>query len=254
MIRLERSGACAVVTLERPAALNALNTELLGRLDDALAQIEAGDYRALIVTGAGDRAFCAGADVAELLARPVSEAYQGQRLGQRVFDRLEQLPIPSVAAINGFAVGGGLELALACTFRLAVATARLGLPEIKLGLIPGHGGTQRLPRLIGRARALEMILTGDLVTAGEAERIGLVNRVLEDDVVAAGLEFGERLARLSLPALRLARAAVLRAGEVSLSEGLEDEARLGADAYALNDSREGMSAFLEKRPARFADR
>ena len=254
MIRLERSGACALVTLERPEALNALNSELLGRLDDALAQIEAGDYRALVVTGAGDRAFCAGADVAELRARPVGEAYEGQRLGQRVFDRLEQLPIPSVAAINGFAVGGGLELALACTFRLAVATARLGLPEIKLGLIPGHGGTQRLPRLIGRGRALEMILTGDLVAADEAVRIGLVNRVVDADAAAAGLDLGERLAQLSLPALRLAREAVMRAGELPSAEGFELEARLGADAYALNDSREGMSAFLEKRPARFADR
>ena len=254
MIRLERSGTCALLTLERPAALNALNAALLRRLDEALAEVEADSYRALVVTGAGERAFCAGADVAELLARPAGEAYEGQRLGQRVFDRLERLPIPSVAAINGFALGGGLELALACTFRFAVATARLGLPEIKLGLIPGHGGTQRLPRLVGSARALELILTGDLITAEEAARLNLVTRVVAAEVVGAALELAERLAKLSLPALRLARQAVLRAAELPLAEGLELEARLGADAYALADSHEGMVAFLEKRPARFADR
>jgi len=254
LIRLEVAGSCALLTLDRPEALNALNFDLLRRLDAVLDEVGAARYRALVVTGAGDRAFCAGADVSELRARPAADAYAGQRFGQRVFGRLDELPIPSVAAINGFALGGGLELALACTLRVAVASARLGLPEIKLGLIPGHGGTQRLPRLIGRGKALELILTGELVGAREAERLGLVNRVVESDVIPAAIELAERLSGLSLPALRLARQAVLAAGEETLADGLETEARLGALAYSLEDAREGMSAFLEKRSPRFADR
>lgn len=254
MIRVDTVGSCALLTLDRPEALNALNFELLGRLDAALDEAAAGSHRALVVTGAGDRAFCAGADVAELRARPVGEAYEGQRFGQRVFGRLEELPMPSIAAINGFALGGGLELALACTFRVAVSSARLGLPEIRLGLIPGHGGTQRLPRLIGRGKALELILTGELVDARQAERLGLVNRVVETDAVSAALELAERLSAFSLPALRLARQAVLSSDEGPLAAGLETEARLGAVAYTLEDAQEGMSAFLEKRPPRFGDR
>jgi enoyl-CoA hydratase len=178
-IHLTRIEELALVTLDRPEVLNALNFELLRDLAAALDQVAEGDGRALLVTGAGDRAFCAGADIKELMGRSLGAQRQGAAFGQAVFAKLDTLPIPSIALINGYAFGGGLELALACTFRLAARTARLGLPEIKLGLIPGYGGTQRLPRLIGEARALEIILTGRTVEAEEAERIGLVNRITE---------------------------------------------------------------------------
>src|SRR5438132_4360004 len=167
-IHLTRIDELALITLARPEILNHLNFELRRELGIALDQVAAGDARALLVTGAGDRAFCAGADVKELLGRSLPATRAGAAFGQAIFAKLDTLPIPSIALINGYAFGGGLELALACTFRLALRTAMLGLPEIKLGLIPGYGGTQRLPRLIGEARALEMILTGRTVTAEEA--------------------------------------------------------------------------------------
>src|SRR5262249_1729553 len=176
-IHLSRIDELALITLDRAAVLNALNFELLRDLGAALDQLAAGDARALLVTGAGDRAFCAGADVNELMGRSLRQQREGAAFGQAGLPRLRALPNPSIALVTGYAFGGGLELALGCTFRLAVRTARLGLPEIKLGLIPGYGGTQRLPRLIGEARALEMILTGRAVEADEAARIGLVNRI-----------------------------------------------------------------------------
>jgi enoyl-CoA hydratase len=185
-IHLTRIDEFALITLDRPEVLNALNFQLLRDLGTAFDQVASGDARALLVTGTGERAFCAGADVKELIGRSLSATREGAAFGQAIFSKLDALPIPSIALINGYAFGGGLELALACTFRLAARTARLGLPEIRLGLIPGYGGTQRLPRLIGEARALEMILTGRAVEAEEAERIGLVNRVLDGDLLAAG--------------------------------------------------------------------
>src|SRR5882672_108253 len=188
-IQLSRIGELALVRLDRPEVLNALNFELLRDLGAALDQVAAGDARALLVTGTGDRAFCAGADVKELIGRSLAATREGAAFGQAIFAKLDTLPIPSIALINGYAFGGGLELALACTFRLAARSARLGLPEIKLGLIPGYGGTQRLPRLIGEARALEIIMTGRTIEAEEAERIGLVNRIAEGDLIEAGKSF-----------------------------------------------------------------
>src|SRR5713101_3309563 len=200
-IHLTRIDELALVTLDRPEVLNALNFELLRDLGAALDQVAAGDPRALLVTGTGDRAFCAGADIKELMSRSLQATREGAAFGQAIFAKLDTLPIPSIALINGYAFGGGLELALACTFRLAVGTARLGLPEIKLGLIPGYGGTQRLPRLIGEARALDMILTGRTVEAEEAERIGLVNRIADGDLLEAGRSFAREMTSYSLPAL-----------------------------------------------------
>ncbi|HWZ66625.1 MAG TPA: enoyl-CoA hydratase/isomerase family protein [Stellaceae bacterium] len=171
-LHLTRIDELALVRLDRPEVLNALNFDLLRDLGAALDQVAGSDARALLITGTGERAFCAGADVKELIGRSLEAARRGAAFGQAIFAKLDTLPIPSIALINGYAFGGGLELALACTFRLAARTARLGLPEIKLGLIPGYGGTQRLPRLIGEARALEMILTGRAVTAEEALQIG----------------------------------------------------------------------------------
>jgi enoyl-CoA hydratase len=253
-IHLRRIDELALVTLDRPAVLNALNFELLRDLSAALDQAAAGDARALLVTGAGDRAFCAGADINELMGRSLQAQREGTAFGQAVFMRLEALPVPSIALINGFAFGGGLELALACTFRLALPTARLGLPEIKLGLIPGYGGTQRLPRLVGEARALEMILTGRTVAAAEAERIGLVNRIVKGDLIEAGVAFAREMTGYGLPALSLAREAVRRGLAFPLKEGLEIEADLSTLAFQTSDAVEGMLAFLEKRKPVFRNR
>jgi enoyl-CoA hydratase len=252
-IHLARIDELALVTLDRPEVLNALNFELLRDLGAALDQIGAGDARALLVTGAGDRAFCAGADIKELMGRSLRAQREGAAFGQTVFAKLDALPIPSIALINGYAFGGGLELALACTFRIALPTARLGLPEIKLGLIPGYGGTQRLPRLIGEARALEMILTGRTVEAKEAERIGLVNRMIERDLIEAGKSFAREMTGYSLPALRFARDAVHRGLAFALREGLEIEADLNTLVFQTEDAVEGMMAFLEKRKPVFRD-
>ena len=252
-IHLTRIDELALVTLDRPEVLNALNFELLRDLGAALDQVAGGDARALLVTGAGDRAFCAGADIKELMGRSLRAQHEGATLGQAILTKLDALPIPSIALINGYAFGGGLELALACTFRLAARNARLGLPEIKLGLIPGYGGTQRLPRLIGEARALEMILTGRTVEAEEAERIGLVNRIARSGLIEEGKGFAREMTGYSLPALRFARDAVHRGLAFALREGLEIEADLNTLAFQTADAVEGMMAFLEKRKPVFRD-
>jgi enoyl-CoA hydratase len=238
-VRLDRRSEAAVLTLDRQEALNALSFAVLREIGEALDSVAEGDARALLVTGAGPKAFCAGADIKELRGRALMEQKRGAELGQGVFAKLDALPMPSIAVINGFAFGGGLELALACTFRLATPNAKMGLPEIKLGLIPGYGGTQRLPRAVGEARALEMIMTGRTVPAEEAARIGLVNRVVEGDPVEAGLAF--------------ARAAVTRARDLPLAEGLKTEAELSTLAFQTRDAEEGMAAFTEKRKPEFRD-
>jgi enoyl-CoA hydratase len=253
-IHLTRIDELALIRLDRPEVLNALNFELLRDLGAALDQVAAGDARALLVTGAGERAFCAGADVKELMGRSLQATREGAAFGQAIFAKLDTLPIPSIALINGYAFGGGLELALACTFRLAARTARLGLPEIKLGLIPGYGGTQRLPRLIGEARALEMILTGRAVMAEEALQIGLVNRLADGELIEVGKSFAREMTGFSLPALGFARDAVRRGLGRSLREGLEIEADLNTLAFQTADAVEGMTAFLEKRKPVFRDR
>jgi enoyl-CoA hydratase len=252
-IHLTRVDELALVTLDRPEVLNALNLELLRDLGAALDQVADGDARALLVTGAGDRAFCAGADIQELMGRSLRAQREGAAFGQAILAKLDVLPIISIALINGYAFGGGLELALACTFRLAARTARLGLPEIKLGLIPGYGGTQRLPRLIGEARALEIILTGRTVETEEAERIGLVNRIAEGDLLEAGKSFAREMTDYSLPALGFARNAIHRGLAFALREGLEIEGDLNTLAFQTADAVEGMMAFLEKRKPVFRD-
>jgi enoyl-CoA hydratase len=243
----------AVLMLNRPEALNALSFEILRRLDTAFAEVAASPARALIITGAGPKAFCAGADITELTNRTLAEHKRGAEFGQHVFSRLSTLPVASIAVINGYAFGGGLEMALAATFRLVLPQARLGLPEIKLGLIAGYGGTQLLPRLIGEARALEIIMTGRTVMAEEAVAIGLANRRVEGEPVEAGLAFAREFIGFGLPALALARAAVTRALDVPVHEGLRIEADLSTLAYQTQDAEEGMKAFLEKRKPRFCD-
>jgi enoyl-CoA hydratase len=252
-IELKRIEEFALITLNRPEALNALSFELIRDLGRAFDEVAASDARALLITGAGAKAFCAGADIKELTGRTLIEQKRGAELGQATFAKLDRLPVPSVAIVNGYAFGGGLELALACTFRLATRNAKMGLPEIKLGLIPGYGGTQRLPRAVGEARALEMIFTGRTVDADEASRIGLVNRLIDGDPLAAGIAFAREFSGHSLPVLGLARDAVTRALNTPLNEGLKIEADLSTLAFQTRDAVEGMAAFIEKRKPKFGD-
>lgn len=244
---------CALLRLNRPEALNALSFGVLKEISDALDDVATRKVRALIVTGAGEKAFCAGADIKELGGRSMIERKRGNEFGQAIFSKLDRLPFASIAAINGFAFGGGLELALACTFRLGTPTIKLGLPEIKLGLIPGYGGTQRLPRLIGEGRAMEMIMLGRTVAAEEAARIGLVHRIVDGNIVDAALAFAHEFSSYSLLAQGFARDAVSRAFDVPIHEGLKIEADLSALAMSTADAVEGMAAFTEKRKAEFKD-
>ncbi len=253
---VERRGPLTVMQVHRPDVLNALNRETLVEIERvATAFREDDDQRALIVTGSGEKSFVSGADIQELAVLDPFGAREISQLGQRVFDRLEQATKPVIAAVNGYAFGGGCELALACHVRLASDHAVLGLPEVGLGIIPGYGGTQRLPRLVGRGRALELILTGRRVKADEAERIGLVNRVVpRADLMAEA----EALAQAMLKNGPLAVAAALEAVHRGLPLGLADGQRVESGLFGLlaasEDMHEGLKAFLEKRPARFQRR
>ena len=244
----------AIITLNRPEALNALSFEIVGQIGDAIAAAADTDARALIITGAGDRAFSAGADIKELYGRTLAEQKASAHRGQRLFAQLDDIPIASIALINGYAFGGGMELALACTYRLATPNAKVGLPEIKLGLIPGYGGTIRLPRLIGEGRAIELVMTGRTVEAEEAQSIGLVNRIIEGDPMEAAMAFARDFTCYSLPVLKLARESVMRALDAPVLEGLKIEADLNTLAFQTEDSIEGMNAFVDKRDAKFKDR
>ena len=248
-LQLARDGAVAVLTLDRPRVLNALNSQTLDEVRRAVLEIGADDaIRAAIVTGAGDRAFAAGADLREVAGLRPHEAREHARRGQHVLDVIENLGKPVIAAINGFALGGGCELAMACTFRFAADTARLGQPEIDLGLIPGFAGTQRLARLIGKGPALELLLTGRQVAADEALRLGLVHRV----VPAARLMeearlFAGGLAEKPPLAMRYILEAVHRGIDLTMDRGQSLEAGLFGLAASTEDMREGTSAFFEKR-------
>lgn len=252
-VDLTRQDDVSVLTLRRPEALNALSFQIIEDIGKALDEVNGAGTRFLIITGEGDRAFCAGADIKELREAAPLEMGERMRLGQNTFAKLDTLRVPSLALINGYAFGGGLELALACTFRMATARAKVGLPEVKLGLIPGYGGTQRLPRLIGEGRALQMIMTGRAVGAQEAREMGLVQEVIEGDPMARALEFAGEVSKLSLPVLRFARDAVNRALDRTLEAGFEAEANLNNLAFQLNDATEGMAAFEEKRDPEFKD-
>lgn len=252
-VELSRVDEFALITLNRPAAMNALSFKIIRDIGAAIDAALATDARGLLFTGAGDKAFCAGADIKELCNRSLMEQKTGAELGQAVFAKLDTAPIPSFALINGYAFGGGLELALACTFRLASANAAMGLPEIKLGLIPGYGGTQRLPRAIGEAKSLDLIMTGRTVAADEAADIGLVHKVVEADLLDEAVAYARKITRYSLPALQFARDAIRRGAETNLNEGLRIEADLSTLAYRLGDAEEGMAAFEEKRKPEFRD-
>jgi enoyl-CoA hydratase len=241
----------ALLTINRPEALNALSFEIITQIGDALRRVSESQARVLIVTGAGEKAFCAGADIQELIGRSLAQEKRGAELGQSVFLMLDRLKIPSIALMNGYAFGGGLELALACTFRLATPQTKMGLPELKLGLIPGYGGTQRLPRLIGESRAMEMILTAQTLTAQEALDWGVINRIVDSSSLEEALSFAGKFTRFSSLAVQFAREAVSRAASTHLEEGLRAEADLSTLAYRTDDAKEGLQAFLEKREAKF---
>jgi enoyl-CoA hydratase len=255
-VLVEADGAVATVTVNRPKVLNALNAATLAELERTMRELQADEtVRVVILTGAGEKAFVAGADISELatLTPDAGKAHAG--LGQRVFDLIERLGKPVIAAVNGFALGGGCELAMACTVRLAADTAKFGQPEVKLGLTPGFAGTQRLPRLVGKGRAMELILGGGTIDAAEAYRIGLVNRV----VPAASLRdearaMAQAWAANAPMAMRYAMEAVSHGLETSFAEGSFVEASLFGLTFATDDMREGTRAFLEKRKAEFQGR
>jgi len=252
-ILFEIDDAIAKLTINRPDKRNAVDNATVDEIDQALAQVEKNPgIRILILTGAGDKAFVAGADIHELDKRDTLRGRSETRRRQEVYTRIEQLEIPSIAAINGWALGTGLELAMACTLRVASSKARLGQPEVKLGITPGAGGTQRLPKLVGMGRAMEMILTGDPISAEQALAMGLVNRIAEPDQLADEVEnLAKTLAARPRLAVQYAKEAVLRSGEGSLAEGLAHESYLHALSCGTQDKKEGVASFLQKRDPKF---
>ena len=252
-LAVEHGDSVATVTVNRPKVLNALNAETVRELDECLRALTAdGSVGAVVLTGAGDRAFVAGADISELSQNTAATARDVARSGQALCGRIERAGKPVIAAINGFALGGGLELAMACSLRVAADTAKLGQPEINLGLLPGFGGTQRLPRLIGPGRALELLLTGDPIDANEAWRLGLVNRVVPSEQLREeALGLATKLAGKAPLAVRYILDAVRNGMQMSLTEACDLEATLFGLVSATEDMREGTRAFLEKRRAEF---
>ena len=253
---VEVADRVATVTVNRPDKLNALNSATERELQDVFAKIPNDDsVRAVIVTGAGAKAFVAGADIGELATMGPLDGIRTSRKGQDAFRFIEVLPKPVLAAVNGYALGGGLELALACHMRLAGEKARFGLPEVKLGIIPGYGGTVRLPRLVGRGRALELMLTGEMIDAAEAERIGLVNRVHpQEELRAAAVALLEKVLGNGPVAVAMALEAVDHGVHATTDDALRFESNLFGLLAATEDMREGMQAFLEKRKAEFRGR
>ena len=246
---LERDGAVAIVTLNRPKVLNALNNQTLAELSACMATLKADEsVRAIILTGSGEKSFVAGADINELATQSPVEGQAHARRGQLIFDAIEQLGKPVIAAINGFALGGGCELAMACTIRLAADTARFGQPEINLGLIPGYAGSQRLPRLVGKGIAMEILLTGDMVSAPRAYEIGLVNRVVPAaELMTEAKKLAQALAAKAPIAVRFIIEAVNQGLESPFAAGEYLETALFGTIASSEDMREGTKAFLEKR-------
>ena len=248
---VDRDGAVQIVTFNRPKVLNALNTQTIHELEQAMREAAADDaVRAIVLTGAGEKSFIAGADINELAVLSPAAGQRHGRRGQMVFDAIEQLGKPVIAAVNGFALGGGCELAMACTLRIAADTARFGQPEINLGLIPGYAGSQRLPRLVGKGRALEILLTGDMVSAARAYEIGLVNKVVPAaELMNEARKMAQALASKAPLATRYLLEAVNRGLEMPLAEGQYLEGSLFGLVASTDDMKEGTKAFLEKRQA-----
>ncbi|HEY3316372.1 MAG TPA: enoyl-CoA hydratase-related protein [Bacillota bacterium] len=255
-VRLEREGAVAVLTIDRPQALNALNRKVL---EEILAGVkEFGDdpeARVLIITGGGEKAFVAGADIAGMKDFSVREGRDFSRFGQAVTAAIENLPKPVIAAINGYALGGGCELAMACDIRIASEKAKIGQPEVNLGILPGFGGTQRLARLVGRGKAKELIFSAVALDAAAAEKIGLVDAVVPPEkLMERANEVATLIASKAPVAIGLAKEAINRGLDLDLADGLAYEAELFAQCFATDDQREGMGAFLAKRKPEFKGR
>ena len=249
----EKKDNIGVLTVNRPDKLNALSKELTEELERFLDEAEKdADLRVLVITGAGEKAFVAGADINELVERDGIMGRDVSRFRQDLFARIENLPVPVIAAVNGYALGGGLELALACNIRIASEKAQFGAPEVKLGIIPGDGGTQRLPRLIGLGRAMELVLTGDFIDASEAHRIGLVNKVVSsEELIENVMGLAKKIASRPPLAVKYAKEAVNRSQEGDTASGYALESYLHALACTTEDKAEGVAAFLEKRKGEF---
>ncbi|MCC3326704.1 enoyl-CoA hydratase [Nocardia abscessus] len=252
-ILLERKGRVGWITLNRPKALNALNAQVLDDVIAALDELEHDDEIGVIVITGSERAFAAGADIKEMQPKSYMDMFMDDFFAR--WDRLAQFRKPTIAAVAGYALGGGCELAMICDILLAADTAKFGQPEIKLGVIPGIGGSQRLTRAIGKAKAMDLVLTGRNMDAEEAERAGLVSRIVPAaQLLDTALEVAETIASMSLPVAMIAKEAVNRSFETTLAEGLRFERRVFHSLFAIEDQKEGMSAFVEKRPAKFTNR
>lgn len=249
ILETEESGICTI-TINRPDQLNALNDTVFVELSSALDEIEGDDgVRGLIITGAGEKAFVAGADIKEFASFTPEQAEELSLRGQKVFQKLEDLTIPVIAAVNGYALGGGCELAMACHVRVASKNALMGLPEVSLGLIPGYGGTQRLTELVGKAKALELVMSGRFAKAEEAASIGLVNKVAEESVMDEARKMMSAMLKQGPLAIKSAILAIKEAGSDS---GFESEAKLFGELFATADFKEGTTAFMEKRKPEFS--
>ena len=255
-LKIEDKDGLRTITIDRPKVLNALNAQTVEELGQAFAEAAGDDsVRAIILTGGGEKAFVAGADIRELAQMTPITGKATAEKGQRVFLSIERCPKPVIGAINGFALGGGCELALACHIRIASERAQLGLPEVTLGIIPGYGGTQRMARLLGKGKALELILTGDRIGADEAQRIGLVNKVVPaDQLIPVAEELARKIMTRGPLAVRASIEAVMSGSEMPFAEGQVLEATLFGLLASTDDMKEGMAAFLEKRPAEFRNR
>ena len=252
-LRIERQGAIATVTLDRPEVLHALDAVMFDELERAFAEL-AGDakVRVILLTGSGERAFAAGADIRAIAETDSSSGRAASERGQQVFFQIERCGKPVIACVNGVALGGGCELALACTFRIASERAKLGLPELKLGLIPGYGGTQRLPRLVGKSAALRLMLTGTAIDAAEALRLGLVDEVIPGgDLMTRARAVAESIAAMAPLAISAAIQAVARGEGLPIEDALQVEAKIFGELCGTADKREGLAAFLEKRAAKW---
>lgn len=250
---LEKDGAVAIITFNNPKALNALTVATFNGLETMLAELEAdSSVRVIIVTGAGEKAFIAGGDISHLASLDADGAREFALLAQRVISKLENLAKPVIAAVNGYCLGGGNELAMGCDIRIAAASARFGQPEVKLGIIPGFAGTQRLVRLVGKGAAKEMIFSGEMIDAQEALRIGLVNRVVADEqLMDAAKGLASKMCDKSASAIKLSKEAIDNGAELDFERAARYEADLFGLSFTTADCKEGISAFLEKRPAKF---
>jgi len=250
---LEKDNGIGIITLNRPKALNALNAATIYEMDQLLDTIAKDDsIKIVIVTGSGEKAFVAGADITEMKSMSAIEGRNWGKLAQAVFNKLENLPQPVIAAVNGFALGGGCELAMACDIRIASEKAKFGQPEVSLGIIPGFGGTQRLSRLVGKGIAKEILFTGDMIDANEACRIGLVNKVVAaGELIAAAKVMAEKIMSRGPVAVQLCKAAVNEGLDMDLQSGIAYEAEVFGLCFATADQTEGMTAFVEKRKANF---